>query len=408
MKKILAIALSVVMLLSLGVVFASADDAAGFYCGGSEDSFSPVGDITINWDADASSKLDLSDGDMSDWSNAGYNVTPVGPAQMISWVGGSADNQAGGVPEGWGFQCYFVADKDYLYIGFYVTDPFVKYAPSAATYTSGDAFQFSVDFDRALGKMIEADPELFANQQSIFYSFSILAADPTPIQIQVQHNDNEGVITEESAPHEGMSEDGVPMVKGTTAQTNEGWCAEFAMSWEMLHFDFAYRTYEEGYVCDIWEDDPLEVNCALYYLDHSSDTSGITWAAGTLDKQEAGVAPLVTWAPADLGMNLYLPYDPNMEFSCEYIQVLGEGETPAPETEAPTVEETEAPTEAPTQAPETEAPTDAETQGEAGTNASEGEGTKAEEKEGGCGSVIGSVAVLFSAMAAAVVLKKKD
>ncbi len=405
MKKILAIALSVVMLLSLGVVFASAA-TPGYYCGGSEDSFSPVGDITINWDPEASENLDLSDGDMSDWSDAGYNVTPVGPAQMISWVGATADNQAGGVPEGWGFQCYFVADKDYLYIGFYVTDPYVKYATDAATY-NGDAFQFSVDFDRALGKMLEADPDGFANQQSIFYSFSIPGADPAPIQLVVQHNDNEGLLTEESEPHEGMSEDGVPMVKGTTAQTTEGWCAEFAMSWEMLHFDFAYRTYEDGYVCDVWKDDPLEVNCALYYLDHSSDTSGITWAAGTLDKQEAGVAPEVTWAPADLGMNLYLPYDPTMEFSCEYIKVLGEDETPAPETEKPTEAPTEKPTEAPTEEP-TEAPTEEATQGgEAGTKAPEA-GTDAPEKKGGCGSVIGSVAVLFSAMAAAVVLKKKD
>ncbi len=402
MKKILAIALSVVMLLSLGVVFASA--AAGFYCGGSEDSFSPVGDITINWDPEASEKLDLSDGDMSDWNDAGYNVTPVGPAQMISWVGGTADNQAGGVPEGWGFQCYFVGDKDYLYIGFYVTDPYVKYATDAAQY-NGDAFQFSVDFDRALGKMLEADTEGFSNQQSIFYSFSIPGADPAPIQIAVQHNDNEGLLTEESDPHEGMSEDGVPMVKGTTAQTTQGWCAEFAMSWEMLHFDFAYRTYEDGYICDVWKDDPLELNCALYYLDHSSDTSGITWAAGTLDKQEAGVAPEVTWAPADLGMNLYLPYDPTMEFSCEYIKVLGEDETPAPETEAPETEApvTEAPTEAPSETP-TEAPTEAPS--DAATNAPSA-GTDPVDEEG-CASVIGSVAVILTAAAAAVVLKKKD
>ena len=81
---------------------------------------------------------------------------------------------------------------------------------------------------------------------------------------------------------------------------------------------------------------------------------------------------------------------------------------------------TEAPTEEPTQAPETEEPTqapDEETNApagdegtkapEAGTKAPENE-TKAPEKKGGCGSVIGSVAVLLSAAAAAVVLKKRD
>ncbi len=46
--------------------------------------------------------------------------------------------------------------------------------------------------------------------------------------------------------------------------------------------------------------------------------------------------------------------------------------------------------------------------GDEGTKAPEGVDTKAEEKKGGCGSVIGSCAVLASAMAAAFVLKKKN
>ncbi len=71
---------------------------------------------------------------------------------------------------------------------------------------------------------------------------------------------------------------------------------------------------------------------------------------------------------------------------------------------------TEGPTEAPTEAP-SEAPTEEATNAPAGE-----EGTKAEEKtdastdatEGGCASVVGSVAVLMAAAAAAVVLKKRD
>ena len=98
MKKILAIALSVVMLLSLSVVFASA--APGYYCGGSEDDFAPVGDIQIEWDTEAASKIDVTDGDMSDWVAAGYSLTSIGPNNMISWVGGTADNPAAGIPEG--------------------------------------------------------------------------------------------------------------------------------------------------------------------------------------------------------------------------------------------------------------------------------------------------------------------
>ena len=77
--------------------------------------------------------------------------------------------------------------------------------------------------------------------------------------------------------------------------------------------------------------------------------------------------------------------------------------------------ETEAPTEAPTDAPAegTDAPAEGTDAPAEGTDAP-AEGTQAPvetaapEKKGGCGSVIGSVAVLLSAAAAAVVLKKKD
>ena len=404
MKKILAIALSVVMLLSLGVVFASA--TPGYYCGGSEENFAPVGKIQIQYDSDAASKLDVTDGDMQDWVDAGYNTVSIGAENMISWVGGTADNQAAGMPEGWGIQTYFVADADFLYIGFYITDPEVVLVQSAENYTAGDSFQFMVDFDRALGKIIDQDPDLFANPKCIFYSFGPMGEEATPIQIMRQESDgNDGVISEANG-------DGI---KGATALTENGWCAEFAFNWNQLYDDFEYKAYADDYECSVTEGDPLEVCCALYYLNSGTITNedgstsiGMTWAAGTLTAPEAGTTPDVTWTPVDNGIELYVEYDENLVFNCDRIIVYKIGETAPPQTEAPTEEPTEAPeTEAPTEEP-TEAPTEEATQGgEAGTKAPEAE-TKAPEKKGGCGSVIGSVAVLFSAMAAAVVLKKKD
>ena len=71
-------------------------------------------------------------------------------------------------------------------------------------------------------------------------------------------------------------------------------------------------------------------------------------------------------------------------------------------TEEPTEEPTEAPTEAPTEVP-TEVPTEAPAE-----NTQAPAETEAPAKKDGCGSVIGSVAVLMSAVTAAVVLKKKD
>ncbi len=402
MKKILAIALSVVMLLSLGVVFASA--APGYYCGGSEENFSPVGQIKIDWDTEASDKLDLDDGNMDDWVDAKYNLTPIGPNNMISWVGGTADNQAGGIPEGWGFQAYFVADPEYLYIGFYVTDPDVALVQDAAAYNApdkgGDAFQFMVDFDRALGKFMEEDPDMFASgtqqAQCVFYSFGCMGEDATPVQIMVQCNDDEGVMSEANDDH----------VKGTTFKTETGWCAEFAIGWDELYGDFAYKAYADNYECSVTEGDPLEVSCALYYQNHDSNDQGfsagdINWAAGTLKGAEAGAQPEVNWTPGECGINLYVEYSEDLEFQCEGIKVYKIGETPAPDTEEPTEEPTEAPTEEPTEEP-TEAPTEAPTQAEQKTEA------PTDAVEGGCASVIGSVAVILTAAAAAVVLKKKD
>ena len=58
MKKFFAVIISVAMILSMSALFTSALDV--------------VGDINITYDADASTKLNLNDGDISDWANAGY------------------------------------------------------------------------------------------------------------------------------------------------------------------------------------------------------------------------------------------------------------------------------------------------------------------------------------------------
>lgn len=409
MKKFLAIALSVVMLLSLSVVFASAAGTPGYYCGGSANDFASVGEITINWDANASDTLNLDDGDMSDW--ASYSSVSIAPNNMISWVGGTADNQAGGVPEGWGIQAFFVGDAEYLYIGFYVTDPDVALVQDATQYNhdvlGGDAFQFMVDFDGALGRAMEEDPDLFKDTgnpqdgQCVFYSFGPMGEEATPVQIMVQCNADEGVMSEANGDH----------IKGSTAKTAAGWCAEFALGWDELYADYSWKAYvEDGAMINITEDDPLEINCALYYQNHDSNEQGfsagpINWAAGTLKNNQTEGQPEIFWNPDDCGVQLLVEYDENMEFECEYIKVYKIGETVPPETDAPETNapETDAPeTNAPeTNAPETDAQTDAQTSGSAQTT---GDGTT----DSGCGSVIGSVAVLLSAVAAAVVLKKKD
>ena len=394
MKKIFAILMTVAMLLSLSTVLASAanilpdgiNSAAGKYGVENAADFTPAGDFAITWDPDAASKLNLTDGDMADWQAAGYNMVTIDAANMVSWVG---DHTA--APAGWSISTYFVADSDYLYIGFFVTDPNFSYI-TAGDYHSGDAFQVCIDFGGRLGKMLEETPDEVTNPKNIFYSFGC-SADGAPIEIMRQESDNDGWISEANG-------DGV---KGAAKKTETGWSAEFALSWQQLYDDYSWKSWDDKNVYVGGDKDlPLEIGCCLYYLDEGGDT----WAAGSTNgiTNKEGT-PVVSWTAYDNGLNLSLKYEDGMVFNCPGIVALDKTETipvetDAPETEAP---ETEAPTAAPeTEAPETEAPTAAPE-----TNAPET--TAPATTEGGCASVVGFGAVAVLAAAAAfVALKKKD
>ena len=186
MKKILAIALTVAMILSMSTLLASAELPAGvtFTPGGySTDAadFSALGTVKITWDAEANKKLDLSDGDMSDWADAGYNMVTLDTSNMVWWVNDTTNGT--GVPAGWQISTYFVADSDWLYIGFFVTDPSHKVGVTG-NYQSGDSFQVCIDFGGRLGQMLETDPDNLLNKKNIFYSFCNIGGEGAPIEIQ--------------------------------------------------------------------------------------------------------------------------------------------------------------------------------------------------------------------------------
>ena len=400
MKKILALLLTVAMLLAMGTVLASAElpDGVSFTPGGySSDAadFTPAGDFAITWDPDASKKLDLSDGDMSDWAAADYNMVTLDVSNMIWWVNDTTNGT--GVPAGWSISTYFVADSEWFYIGFFVTDPSFK-CGTTGNYQSGDAFQVCIDFGGRLGDMLKNNPEDVLNPKNIFYSFCS-TGDGQPIEIMRQESENDIWISEANG-------DGV---KGSTRQTENGWSAEFALSWQQLYDDYCWKAWEDPKIYIGGDKDiPLNIGCCLYYLDRSEGSDTLNWAAGSTN----GIAnndgtPCVSWTAYDNGMNLSLSYQDDMTFVCDKIVALPKTETIPPETEAPETEapETEAPTEAPaTEAPETEAPA-VGTEAPAATDAPE---TEAPAK-GGCGGVIGMGAVaVLAAAAAAVALKKKD
>ena len=403
MKKIFAIVITFAMILSMGAMLVNAElpegieFKAGGYSGDAAD-FSPVGDIALTWDPDASKKLDLSDGDMSDWAEAGYKMIAVDASNMVYWENDAtkAENPGPGVPAGWNINTYFVIDPDYLYIGFYVTDPAFAYATAAQGY-NGDAFQVCIDFGGKMGDQIKEDPTVMTNNKNVFYSFSCVT-DGAPLEIQLQESDQDAMLSEANG-------DGV---KGSASKTDTGWCAEFALSLDMMFEHYKWKSWDEDAKVYIGSDQkiPFKIGCCLYYLDRSESAGDIHWAAGSTNgiADDAGV-PQVSWTAYDNGINLELDYVDGIEFTCPGIVVTPLTETTPEETEAPTEPETDAPeTEEPTEEP-TEAPTDAATD----APATDAPATEQEtEAEGGCGSVIGFSAIAILAAAAAAIALKKD
>ena len=403
MKKIFAILMTVAMLLSLGTVLASAELPylpAGFTFtpGGystSADDFSPAGDFKITWDPEAGTKLNLADGDMADWQAADYDMITIDASNMIYWAGKSK------VPEGWQISTYFVADSEWLYIGFFVVDPVFAYGGTSGY--NGDAFQVCIDFGARLGEMLETDPENLLNPKNVFYSFSC-SGDGDALVINRQEC---GEAAGQMTPLSEATGDGV---KGAARATADGWSAEFALSWEQLYDDYNYKAWDDPKIYIGGDENrPLNIGCCLYYLDRDTNGGDLNWAAGSTNgiTDDAGT-PQVSWTAYDNGLNLSLEYVDGMEFAINTIVPLAKTETiPPEETEAP---ETDAPeTEAPTAAPETAAP---ETEGAtkapaADTGATETTGAATTEE--GCASVVGFGAVAVLAAAAAfVALKKKD
>ena len=219
MKKIFAIVITFAMILSMGAMLVNAElpegisFTAGKYGVENAEDFSTVGDIALTWDPDASKKLDLSDGDMSDWAEAGYNMITVDASNMVYWVNDAtkAENPGPGVPAGWNINTYFVIDPDYLYIGFYVTDPAFAYATAAQGY-NGDAFQVGIDFGGKLGDQIKLDPTVMTNNKNIFYSFSCVT-DGAPLEIHLQESDQDSMLSEANGNG----------VKGSASKTETGW-----------------------------------------------------------------------------------------------------------------------------------------------------------------------------------------
>ena len=324
---------------------------------------------------------------------------------MVSWVGDHTT-----APAGWNINTYFVIDPDYLYIGFYVTDPAFAYATAAQGY-NGDAFQVCIDFGGKMGDQIKEDPTVMTNNKNVFYSFSCVT-DGAPLEIQLQESDQDAMLSEANG-------DGV---KGSASKTDTGWCAEFALSLDMMFEHYKWKAWDEDAKIYIGSDLklPFKIGCCLYYLDRSESGGSVNWAAGTTNGivNDQGV-PQVSWTAYDNGINLELDYVKGMEFSSPNIVVIPVYETvPEGPVDTNNCVETDPQPEIETLPPS--GPDTTDTESERGTSPtirpeSETTGADPEEelelllKDLGCSAVMGmgSLTALLVLAAAGYVIRKR-
>ena len=384
MKKMLALVMCVAMLVSAGALVASAATGTAV-----TDNFTPAGDYEITWDPKVATKIEL-DGDISDWTTAGYTNYQITTDNLIAWKAPFDAN--------FEINAYYVSDADYLYVAFWIVDDDFVASSNPDKYDDGDAFQIAIDFNRELQKTMAEDPELLENPKNIFYSFDCV----TDGEFVFFRDEKMKDSSTGKPKREKLTESEGYGVKGAGAATDTGWCAEFALSWDMLFEDFAYKAYIDEYSAILDKNNDLQLGITLCYLDRSEPMKTAA-AAGTFQKDgELG------WTPADNGMSLTLKWAEGVAINCEGIVSPAEGEeyVTGMEEEETEPEETE-PEVVETEAQDTEAQ-DTEAQGTE-AQGTEAQGTDATEDEGGCASVVGfGAAAVLVAAAAAVVLKKKD
>ncbi len=302
MKKLLAILLTVATLLSTCVVVTT---AAG--------SFTPCGNQEVTWDPDAASKITL-DGNIEDWRAAGYARNEITMDNMVMFD--NEQMQGDTMPEGFKINTYYVSDADYLYVGFYVTDDDVceSLIPNDPNYYSyGDAFQIAIDFNGEAKRLMESDPGYFttinASQETIFYSF-VFPGNGNDIQIVRQNKKGTAGIEVLDQSKGGWGKAGL---------TSDGWCAEFALSWQMLYDDFMTKSFiGAGYKAVVNQQNPLKTSVFLSYL-NATEEGPLKGAAGTFATADGSVADGIT--PTDSGLTLVMDYEEGMTFNCTGIQV---------------------------------------------------------------------------------------
>lgn len=388
MKKLLALALSLVLALSTMSICAFAVDAPEAPAGWAE-----FGEIEVDYDSTLADKITF-DGDLADWEGIATQV--IDANNLYAWANTT-------VPEDFSITTYFAADAQYLYVAFWIMDSNPVAAPSSdSTYNYGgyDSFQISLDFSKAFAK----NDDYYT--RAIFYSFALREDKVLAITADNREQDGFGdtwvMIANEA------DEDGKIPLKGAVGVLEGGWQAEFAISWQTLYADANYKLVDwdkgaEGLTFELGPDTPLEVGALVCYLNYAPKTEGegndLICAAGSSKYYTLGDGGQFDgFFPVNHGLSIKVKADEKVNVDIETNKNNPDNE----ETEAPTDKNPSGDKNDATETP-TEAPTEAATTGNNKNN------NNNNEEKTGCKSVAGAgiAAVLMSALGVGIVYKKK-
>lgn len=393
MKRIIAILVSAIMLLSLGTVFAGASDI-----------FEPAGEVEIAWlTEDQVAQIEF-DGNIDEWNNFDLNFKTLDQTNLITWrdmVDGEEKltfDNPDAIGTDFAINAYFAADADYLYVAFYIDDEHFARSNNSSGDYNGDAFQISIDWNRHMENALEQGVD-YQNNKNVFYSFSCGPEDGEELVIRIQEGFKDRDISESTS-----ADPTKPDMRGSTGATENGWCAEFALAWELLYGDFEYKTWDSP-IDAFNADSPVTLGMSICYINRAETNGPIVWAAGTFNND----TDYPEWEPTANGLYASLKWAEDREVNCRGIgEVIPPVvDTDTDEVEDTTVEEVEETTTI-VAVEDTEA-------GETTTAAAVVDTTKAEETTAapaaaGCKAVIASASVLavVALAAGAVICKKKD
>ncbi len=269
--------------------------------------FAPVGNVELTASPELEKTI-IFDGDLSDWQGFVYRKLTISPNNMVSHKG---DGIEAAMPMDFRMTTYMALDQHWLYFAFNVVDDSFVHA-SGDTSFDGDAITISLDMDNMVKHYCSQDPELFPDDKlPISYTFSC-SKDGEAMVFLREHTD--GFNGNKSDGYISMDSEGT--VQGAARKTDTGWSAEFAIKWDQLYEDGTWKCYTDRHNIYIDENQPLEIGCAVTYIDRDdADSRRIAWMATT-------TKGTITGTYEDCGINLIIPEDHENRIECDGIYYM--------------------------------------------------------------------------------------